>query len=135
MPSSLRIAEPSTHAGGFDERFAPSSLVSTMAQAPSEDGHDSWKWMGSHSIGESLTSSMVRFGICRCAYGFFAALRRSLTATFQPMCSGAPERWRKERIHGAKMPPAPMPPLRPPARPHWALPSDCFSYATVSTRS
>ena len=33
------------------------------------------------------------------------------------------------------MPPAPMPPLVPPPRPHCALPSDCFSHATASTRS
>ncbi len=83
--------------------------------------------MGSHSIGDSLTSSIVRSGIFRWAYGFFAALRRSLTATIHPMCSGAPERAMYDFIQGAKIPPAPMPPLRPPARPHWALPSACFS--------
>jgi hypothetical protein len=69
----------------------------------------------------------VSSGICRCAYGFFAALRRSFTATIGPMWSGEPVRAMNDRIHGAKMPPAPMPPLRPPARPHWALPSACFS--------
>src|SRR6266540_2107360 len=134
-PSSLRIAVPSTHAGALGARSAPRSFVSTIAKAPCDEGQDSWKWMGSHSIGDSFTFSIEMSFSWRWAYGFLHALRRSLTATFQPMCSGAPERAMYERIHGAKIPPAPMPPLRPPARPHCALPSACFSYATVSTRS
>ena len=77
---------------------------------------------------------MVMSGSLRCAYGFFTALRRSLTATCQPMCSGAPDRLMYARTHGAKMPPAPMLPLLPPPRPHCALPSACFSHATASTR-
>ncbi len=63
-----------------------------MAHAPSDDGHDSRKWIGSHSIIESRTFSMVMSGSFRCAYGFLTALRRSFTATCQPMCSGAPDR-------------------------------------------
>jgi len=68
-------------------------LVSTIAAAPSDDGHDSRKWSGSQSSGDSFTFSIVMSGSWRCAYGFLQALRRSFTATFQPMCSGAPERW------------------------------------------
>ena len=65
----------------------------TTAQAPSEDGHDSRKRVGSHIIGEALTFSIEMSSIFRWAYGFFRALSRSLTATFHPMCSGAPLRW------------------------------------------
>ena len=35
---------------------------------------------------------------------------------------------------GAKYPPAPTPPLRPPPSAQVVSPSDCFSNATVSTR-
>ena len=64
--------------------------MSTTAAAPSDDGHDSRKRIGSHSIGDSLTFSIVMSGSFRCAYGFFNALSRSFTATFHPMYSGAP---------------------------------------------
>ncbi len=67
--------------------------MSTTAQAPSDDGHDSRKRIGSHIIGDAFTFSIEMSSILRCAYGFFSALSRSLTATFQPMCSGAPLRW------------------------------------------
>ncbi len=81
----------STHAA--DECvFAVSWSATIMAHAPSDDGHDSRKWIGSHSIIESRTFSMVMSGSFRCAYGFLTALRRSFTATCQPMCSGAPDR-------------------------------------------
>ena len=80
------------HAGGFDAALAPSSSVNTTAHAPSEDGQDSRKCNGSHIIGDSLTFSMVMSANLRCAYGFLAPLSRSLTATFQPTSSGAPER-------------------------------------------
>ena len=39
------------------------------------------------------------------------------------------------RMCGAKYPPAPTLPLRPPPSPHVVSPSDCFSNPIVSTRS
>src|SRR5581483_3859738 len=83
--SSLLTDRPWNQAAGWEDRLAPSSLVSITAQAPSEEGQDSWKRMGSHSMGDSFTCSKVMSGIFRWAYGFLAALRRSLTATIQPM--------------------------------------------------
>ena len=65
----------------------------TTAQAPSEEGQDSRKRIGSHIIGDAFTFSMEMSSIRRWAYGFFNAFRRSFTATFHPMCSGAPLRW------------------------------------------
>src|SRR4029079_8506335 len=55
------------------------------------------------------------------------------------MWRGAPERYMYARIRGAKYPPAPATNGAwngiGTDRPHVALLSDCFSYATVSTRS
>ena len=51
----------------------PASSVSTTAQAPSEDGHDSRKRIGSHIIGDSFTFSIEMSSIFRWAYGFFSA--------------------------------------------------------------
>jgi hypothetical protein len=67
VPSSLRIAVASTHAGGRGARVAPDSFVSTIAQAPSDDGHDSRKCTGSHNIGDSLTFSIEMSASWRCA--------------------------------------------------------------------
>ncbi len=75
---SLRIAPPCTQAGGRGERAAPARSVRTIAQAPSEEGQVSEYRIGSHSIGEAWTFSRVMSCSCRCAYGFFSALRRSL---------------------------------------------------------
>ena len=61
---SVRLAWPSTQAG-LGARPALSPPASTMAAAPSEDGHDSRKWIGSHSMGDSRTFSTVMSGICR----------------------------------------------------------------------
>ena len=72
--------------------------------------------------------------IFRWAYGFFSAFSRSLTATFHPMCSGAPLRWMYARMNGANAPPAPSDAPLPLPSANWALPSDCFSNATASTR-
>jgi hypothetical protein len=36
---SLRIAVPSTHAGGLAPRSPPASSAITIAHAPSDDGH------------------------------------------------------------------------------------------------
>ena len=46
-----------------------------------------------HHRADAFTFSMEMSSIFRWAYGFFSAFSRSLTATFQPMCSGAPLRW------------------------------------------
>src|SRR5437867_1718322 len=73
VPSSLRMAVESTHAGLRGDFFAPASFVSTIAHAPSDDGHDSRKWIGSHSIGDSLTFSIEMSLSWRCAYGFLSA--------------------------------------------------------------
>ncbi len=78
-----------------------------MAAAPSDEGQDSRKWSGSQSIGDSFTFSMLMSSMWRWAYGFLSALSRSLTATFQPMCSGAFDRRMYSRIQGANVPPAP----------------------------
>ena len=55
------------------------------------------------------------------------------------MWRGAPERYMYARMSGAKKPPAPATSGAANGigtdRPHVALLSDCFSYATVSTRS
>ena len=40
-------------------RFARAAFVSTMAAAPSEEGHTSRKWMGSQIIGLAFTASIV----------------------------------------------------------------------------
>ena len=78
-------------------------------------------------------------GRCRCAFGLRSAASRSFTATRWPMWRGAPERYMYARISGAKKPPAPATSGAANGigtdRPHVALLSDCFSYATVSTRS
>ena len=58
--------------------------MSTIAQAPSDVGHDSSRWIGSHTIGDSSTISIEMSGICRWAYGFFSAFWRSFTATIHP---------------------------------------------------
>ena len=123
----MRLACAITHAGRRGARFAPSAFVSTIAAAPSDEGHDSRKCSGSQSIGLSRTFSMLMSGRCRCAYGFLSAFLRSFTATFQPMCSGAPLFVMYWRIHGANDPPAPWLPLRPPPSAQVALPSLCFS--------
>ena len=81
-----------------------------------------------------FTFSMLMSASRKCAYGFLSALRRSLTATCQPTYSGAPVLSMYARIHGANAPPAPMPRLRPPASPHCALPSLCFSQAIALLR-
>ena len=62
------------------------------AHAPSDDGQVSSNRTGSHRMGEARTFSIVASACCRCAYGFFAPLRRSLAATIAPMCDGAPLR-------------------------------------------
>lgn len=64
---SLRIAPPCTHAGGRGERAAPARSVSTIAQAPSEEGQVSEYRIGSHSIGEAWTFSSVMSCSCKCA--------------------------------------------------------------------
>src|SRR5438128_12106496 len=55
------------------------------------------------------------------------------------MCRGAPDRYMYARISGAKYPPAPATSGAANGigtdKPHVALLSDCFSNATVSTRS
>ena len=84
QPSSVRTAVPCTHAGGLLAALPPASSVSTIAHAPSEVGHDSSRWIGSHTNGDSSTISMLMSGICRCAYGFFSAFLRSFTATIGP---------------------------------------------------
>src|SRR5579864_1124694 len=52
MVGSERMAMPCTHAGGCDadDESATRSDASTMAAAPSEDGHVSRYRMGSHSM-------------------------------------------------------------------------------------
>src|SRR5215831_4858651 len=77
--NSVRLAWAITHAGGRGPRRATSSLARTTAAAPSDDGHDSRKCRGSHSIGDSLTFSTEMSSIRRWACGFFSALSRSLT--------------------------------------------------------
>ena len=55
------------------------------------------------------------------------------------MCGGQPVRWIHARTYGAKKPPAPATSGAVKGMvgdsAHIALPSDCFSQATVSTRS
>src|SRR5712691_1224156 len=88
---SDRTAEPRIHAGArpaFAAASPPSRSVRTTAHAPSDDGHDSRKRTGSHIIGDALTFSIEMSAILRCAYGFFIAFWRSLTATIGPMSSG-----------------------------------------------
>ena len=95
--------------------------------------------MGSHSIIESRTCSSSIPGRCRCEYGFFNAFSRSFTATLIPMWSGALVRRMYSRMVGAKYPPAPATSFcwngMFGASAHIVLLSDCFSNATVSTRS
>src|ERR1700730_12080072 len=85
VDGSLRTAVATTHAGGRGAAFAAASSPITTAHAPSDDGQLSRKWIGSHSEGDFLTFSREMPGRWRCAYGFFRALRRSFTATCQPM--------------------------------------------------
>ena len=86
--TAVAVGEDPT--GFFGALFAPAAFVSTIAAAPSLDGHDSRKCSGSHSIGDSFTFSIEMSWMCRCAFGLRSAFWRSFTATFQPMCSGAP---------------------------------------------
>src|SRR6185503_21386397 len=94
--------------------------------------------MGSQSIGEFITSSTV-MGSVRCAYSFRPALSRALAAIIGPMCGGAPVFVMYARQYGAKNPPAPATSGGVNGidgeSAHMALPSDCFSKATVNTRS
>src|SRR5690349_13242295 len=53
-PISERTAMAVIHAGGFPAALPPASLVSTIAHAPSDDGHDSRNRIGSQSIGDSF---------------------------------------------------------------------------------
>src|SRR5215470_6965703 len=89
-------------------------------------------------MGEERTDSSVMSGCCRWAYGLRLPLRRSLTATIAPICSGAPLRRMYARMCGAKYPPAPASTgmLNGGAidSAHMAFDSDCFSNATASTR-
>src|SRR5262249_7192221 len=88
--------------------FAAASLASTIAHAPSEDGHVSRYRIGSHSIGDAFTASSEMSGMCRWAYGFFSAFWRSFTATSIPTSAGAPPRLvYRARTRGAKRRPAP----------------------------
>ena len=67
---SERDEVPRIQAGGRPSAAAawpPASSVRTMAQAPSEDGQDSRKRMGSHIIGEAFTFSMEMSSILRWA--------------------------------------------------------------------
>src|SRR5690348_13385592 len=88
---SVRIDVAWIHAGR-STAAAACSLPITTAHAPSDDGQVSSYRIGSHSIWDSCTFSIVMSGCCRCAYGFLAALRRSLAATIAPTWFGAPER-------------------------------------------
>ena len=63
--NSVRLAWATTHAGGRGLRRATSSPASTTAAAPSDDGHDSRKCKGSHSIGDSFTFSIEMSSILR----------------------------------------------------------------------
>ena len=65
---SLRMAVACTHAGGALRRWvATASDPSTMATAPSDDGHVSAYRTGSHSIGDSIAFSSVQSGSWRWA--------------------------------------------------------------------
>ena len=92
MVGSLRIAVARIQATGPGAAAAASESPMTTAHAPSEDGHVSSYRTGSHSMGEARTDSSVMSGCRRWAYGFKLPLRRSLTATTAPTCSGAPLR-------------------------------------------
>src|ERR1039458_6108970 len=84
LDGSLLDDVPRIQAGGRPSAaaaLATSSLPMMMAQAPSEDGHDSRERKGSHSIGEDFTFSSEMSWIFRWAKGFFSAFWRSLTAT------------------------------------------------------
>src|SRR2546421_722885 len=78
-----------THAGFRGPFFAVSSDATTIAIAPSDDGHVSPKRIGSQSSGDCITSSTV-IGSRRCAYSLRPALARALAATTGPMCGGHP---------------------------------------------
>ncbi len=137
---SLRIWVPWIQAGFvMPERSTADSEAMTRAHAPSEDGHVSSYRMGSHSICDASTESTVVSGFCRWAKGFLSAFCRSFAATIAPMWVGAPERRMYDRTCGAKYPPAPactgMMNGTAIDSAHIALDSDCFSNATVRTRS
>src|SRR5213594_2877573 len=78
-----------TQAGLRGPFFASSADATTIANAPSDDGHVSPKRIGSHRTGEFITSSTV-IGSRRWAYSLCPALARALAATTGPMCGGQP---------------------------------------------
>src|SRR6185436_13694960 len=135
--ASAYDAAPLIHAGFRGPLRACSSFEITSAIAPSDDGHVSRYRMGSHSIGEFITSSTV-IGSVRCAYSFRPALSRAFAAIIGPMCAGAFVFAMYARQYGAKNPPAPATSGGVKGidgeSAHIALPSDCFSNATVRTR-
>jgi hypothetical protein len=95
MVGSVRIAVARIQATGRALACVASAAARSpmiTAQAPSEEGQVSSYRTGSHSMGEERTRSSVMSACRRCAYGFRLPLRRSLTATSAPTCSGAPLR-------------------------------------------
>ena len=71
--------------------LAMSFAAMINAHAPSEEGQLSRYRNGSHSMGVLLTISKSIPGICKWANGLRLAFCLSLTATCQPICSGAPD--------------------------------------------